>query len=570
MKQILIYLLLSLVAFNSLDAQPEFELLLKKPYAKRIEETKKVIDKIANAKIDSAGVFKLIDQYRQFAINSGDKELILEADMLPVYYFKRHSNNNPERFPNSLQYVINKAAKEKILTTQARAMTIRAEHYFKSIGNYELAFEEYFNLEKLIRQIPYESFPDELGIMKDIGEAYFYFSDYPKAIQYLKQAIQFTPIQFNGQGYNLALNSLGLCYQLTGNLDSSDYYFNKLLDKSGPIHREVWESISKGNLGYNLYLRGDYENAKPFFEADISVAEKKHDWGLASGSLIPMAEISFKSKQYGLAEKQLFLAKEYIIRSGQYKRYSNLYPLLSKWYAYKGQLALSSVYLDSAIYVKDSLARKFRLLQLLRSEQKAERLEHLAEIDRIDDERKLKILQRDLLVVSVFALMAIAFYVYRNQRKKHLQQKKIMDLELAGKQKELLAATLQLEIFSKNISEQNVLIETLEKQFGENSNNEALEQIRQVTILTDAEWEQFRMLFAKVHAGYLQRLQLKLPDLTPAEIRFMALAKLGFSNKEMAAMQGVSTNNIRNIWFRLRKKIEIREDASYKELADTV
>ncbi len=570
MNRLFLFLFFCVFIFSRVSAQPAYDSVLNKSYVKRIDSLKKIIDRIVERGDDSVWAFQQIEKFRQFAIKHGDKEIEMEADMIPAYFFSRNRGNNHALVISTLQNVINKAEAKGMLIIQARAMVMLSEYYFKAIGNYVIAFEEYFKLEKLTAKIPYEEFPDKIAILYNIGEAYFYFSDYPQTIQYLRKAIQFQAIPYNRRWYNLALNTLGLSYQLINNLDSSDYYFNRLLDKKDPMHLQVWETITMGNLGYNLYLRGAYEKAIPFFEVDIAEAEKKRDWGLASGALIPWADILFKQKKYAEANKKMFLAKEYVIRSGQYKRYSTLYPLLSKWYAFKNELSLSELYLDSAIYVKDSLARKFRTLQLLRAEQKAELLKHRSEIAEIDLEKKIKTLQRDILIGCIILLIIITIFVYQGQKRKHKQEKLILDMELANKKIELAAATGQLEDFSKSITEQNKLIETLELQFGENSNNEALEQIRQVTILTDEEWEKFRTLFTQVHGGFLQRLLQKLPDLTPAETRFMALAKLGFSNKEMAAIQGVSSNNIRNIWHRLRKKFSFAEDASYKELADSI
>ena len=112
-------------------------------------------------------------------------------------------------------------------------------------------------------------------------------------------------------------------------------------------------------------------------------------------------------------------------------------------------------------------------------------------------------------------------------------------------------------------------IETLQQQL-DNGEKEALEQLHSTTILTDEEWEYFRQLFEKVHGGYLQRLKEKLPGLTPAETRFMALSKLKFSNKEMAATLGVSPQAMRVTWHRLRKKLELPEESSADELVNSL
>ena len=90
------------------------------------------------------------------------------------------------------------------------------------------------------------------------------------------------------------------------------------------------------------------------------------------------------------------------------------------------------------------------------------------------------------------------------------------------------------------------------------------------TILTDDEWEYFRQLFEKVHAGYLQRLKEKFPGLTPAETRFMALSKLNLSSKEMAGTLGVGTDAIRQYRSRLRKKLNLTEEDNLQELINAV
>ncbi|MGZ3872193.1 MAG: tetratricopeptide repeat protein [Mucilaginibacter sp.] len=551
-------------------AQREYESLLHKTYPQRVDRLKIVINMIIDSYPDSARVFQKIEQFRDFAVKHNDKELILEADMLPVYYFKKYRLHNGELYSRSLQAVIKKAENQKILTTEARARALLANYYFQVKESYELAFGEYFKLDKLMENIPYAAYPDKLANIYLIGEAYYFFADYPQTIKYCRKAIKFRPVEFNKSPFNNAQNTLGLCYQILGKLDSSDYYFNLLLDKKAPSYMPVWENIARGNLGYNSYLRGDYQKAIPNFRADIRSAIEIQDWGLASGSLMPLADVYLKLNRGNDAEKLLLQARGYIGRSGQYRRYAMLYPLMSKLYASKGDLRLSNLYLDSALYVKDSLAKKFSALQLLRAKQKADIQQHRAEIAKVDSERKIKTLERNLLLAVVMLLVVLAVYIYHIQRKKYGEKSLMMSLDLENKEKELQAAVQQLDEFAKNIVEKNKLIESLENQFGENSTNATLEELRQLTIITDEGWERFRIVFSQVHSGYLQRLKEKMPGLTPAETRFMALAKLRLSNKEMGAVLGISTQSVRNIGFRLRKKLGLLEAGSLEELAENI
>jgi DNA-directed RNA polymerase specialized sigma24 family protein len=50
----------------------------------------------------------------------------------------------------------------------------------------------------------------------------------------------------------------------------------------------------------------------------------------------------------------------------------------------------------------------------------------------------------------------------------------------------------------------------------------------------------------------------------------MALAKLNLSNKDMAAMLGVSADAMRTIRYRLRKKLYLSEEGDIQELINKI
>src|SRR5690606_15006346 len=102
------------------------------------------------------------------------------------------------------------------------------------------------------------------------------------------------------------------------------------------------------------------------------------------------------------------------------------------------------------------------------------------------------------------------------------------------------------------------------------STQQAVLQLQQSTILTDEDWVQFRTLFEQVHAGFLQRLKEKYPDFTPAEMRFVSLAKLHLSTKEIAAALGVSSQSVRTNWYRIRKKLHLPDSYTIEELVADV
>ena len=171
-----------------------------------------------------------------------------------------------------------------------------------------------------------------------------------------------------------------------------------------------------------------------------------------------------------------------------------------------------------------------------------------------------------LLVVG----FGLALYLYNSQRKRFLERQQLAQQQLSNQEEELLRASEQLQLFTRSISEKNQLIEELQERLGSQAPSEALLQLQQSILLTDEQWDNFRLLFEQVHHGFLGRLREKLPQLTPAEVRFLVLAKLQFSNKEMASMLGVSSQNIRTIWYRLRKKNNLPDDYPLSELIERI
>ncbi len=565
------YLSLILIVFISafccqeLKGQAKYEGLLHKSFAERIHQLKALIDESVIRNRDSAIAYKEIAKFKDFAISHDDEELILEADLWVCYYNVWHRRKNTGLVVGSLETMISKANDEGAFIIEARARALLANYYFRDKNYYERSFEEYFKLEELLDKIPAEEFPDKLVINYLISELYFYFGDYPEAIAYCKKALKIKPVSINLGSFNSARNLIGLSYQLMGNLDSSDYHLRQLLDKKSPTYMPVFDAIGRGNLGYNFYLRGEYKAAIPLLEADINAAIKIQDWGLAAGSLIPLAAINLKLGAFKKTETLIKQAKAYIEESKQYKRYAELYPLMSKFYASKGNLSLSNRYLDSTLIVKDSLSKKFNALLMFRTQQKFALQQYRLEVSKMDSEKKVKTLQRNLLLVVLLSLVILSVYIYFNQKKRHRQLAIIAELELHSKTQKLTDATQQLRDFADDIVNKNRQIELLEKESGTIDNNTNIEQMRKLTIITDDGWTKFRDVFSRVHIGYFQRLKEKMPDLTPAEVRFMALNKLQLNNKEMASVLGISTQSVRNIRSRLFKKLSVSDQKSFDE-----
>jgi DNA-directed RNA polymerase specialized sigma24 family protein len=535
-------------------AQNRYEGLLNKTHAQRVQLLLPFYHTVLIQE-DSALIFRKIDSVRQVADAHGDDDLQMEVSLMYAHYFYYRKYFNGERTLSIIDSVKKEAVKRKKVWAEALAENMAALHNFQTLQNYELAFEHHQRVYNLIKDLSPHEFPHKQNCLSQMADEYYYFNDFEESIQYNRLALESEPpfALYPPAIRIIILNTVGLSYQKLGRLDSSDYYLNEAHAQAVKENNIAWQGISSGNLGYNAFQRKQFNTAILLLEKDVEIAVQTSDWGLASGSLMVLGDISLQQKNIAKARQQLSEARAYIYRSGQYQRLQYLYPLLSRLYSAEGNGSMASLFLDSALFLKDSIARKLNSLQMLRAKQKVDLEKFRAEMDNIESERKINMLERDILIAVVLLMMGVAVYIYKEQQKKYRL-----------KQEELEKASRQLKDFARNISEKNALIEMLEQQHGDET-SEAIQQLRKSTILTDDEWEYFRELFEKVHHGFLHRLKEKMPELTPAETRFVVLSKLGLTGKEMAGMLGIGADAVRQLRSRVRKKLNLHDETGLEE-----
>jgi DNA-binding CsgD family transcriptional regulator len=547
----------------TLNARGQYQDLLHKTFAERaVALNKFYMHDLVN--LDSVTLFTRINAIKKLATDNNDDDLLMEAALLRAHYFYYRWKFPRTLVMSMLDSLNQEAKKQGRLWLQIMTENMEGLYSFEKMQHYEQGFEHQQRVYDMLKEVSPDEFPYKEICLSQMADKHYFFNDFRTSIFYNLQAIKAKiPVQLAPFPVDLTiLNTIGLCYQELKMNDSAEYYFRQTISLAKVMKDEAWDGIGSGNLGYNLFLEKKYAAAVPLLERDVTLAVKGSDWGLASGSLIVLANISLLDGNLVKAGEQVALCRQYVSLSGQYQRFQRLYPLMSKYYALTNHPALAAEYLDSSTFVKDSLNRKFSALQLMRANQKIDLERNRAEIANIESQKTISILERDGLLAILILVMGATILVYREQRKRVRLQKELV----IKAQSELEDATHQLNDFAKNISEKNEMIELLGLQ-SDGSEKEAVWKLQQSTILTDADWAYFKGLFEKVHNGYLQRLKDKLPGLTPAEIRFMALSKLGLSSREMAAMLGVGTDAIRQYRSRLRKKFDLQEEASLEEFA---
>jgi len=158
----------------------------------------------------------------------------------------------------------------------------------------------------------------------------------------------------------------------------------------------------------------------------------------------------------------------------------------------------------------------------------------------------------------------------QNQRIYHTE-KDLMESELRMKQMEEKNLKQQLETRSRELSshilhliQKNEVMEEIRlglQEIIKDDRRDQKKQLRQMlnkinfSFAQDDYWSEFRLIFDKVHASFFTDLKQHCPDLTPAEIRLLALVKMDLNSADMAKLLGVTQDSLRVMRYRAKKKM---------------
>ncbi len=553
-----IYILLCLlILFTNLNAQ--YESLLYKTYAQKADKMHYFFDSILRFN-DINKIRSEAAKIRTLAINHNDKSLKYEVDLFELFvssvFYSKPKNESIKAYIE----LIDIAEREAVWHTKLNATRALAEYYWKFLNNYELAFEQFLILDKALKFIRPEDYPQMARDYMQIGESYYYFKDYNQAKKYLLKSINIPETSFNTLVITSAKNTLGLCYQHEGNYDSSNYYFQQILSTKFKKSLQSWERIVRGNIGGNYYLQGNYTKAIPLLLYDLKGAFQSNDNGSIAGAATSLADIYLQKFDLKKSKEYIKIARTYISKSGQVDRLRGLFPVMSNWYGATGNVQLSRKYLDSTILAINKYNEEFNALKVVRAQQKISHQKELLLKANFRIEEQEKINQRNLLIFISISLVIIIILGYSFQKRR----RQAIEIEKLRIEKELRNSKSKIEQFVLKINEQNNLVEKINTELTSLKNSESQERkvlekaivdLRNVTILTDNDWIQFKQHFATIYPSFFMRLNKVQPAITDSEMRYLMLTKLQLSHKEMANALGISPDSVRVTWNRVRKKM---------------
>lgn len=549
---LLVVLIQSLFCLPQSYAQ--YKHLLHKSHPEQMEILSDLYYSANHGGISLEGLGDTLAGMRELGRRENDPNLLQEADLLEAFYMVFNAYE-----PIDLLIKVQQESEAKgYLYIASRAANAISNFYWDKM-EFEKSIRWHLLLEGLIQDMEIEEFPDKAIFLQQIGNDFLFFGDYPKAISYFRRVAELPLDEFYIYAYRHTFNNLGLSYREIGRLDSSDYYFEKLLIHADSTS-DQWVGIASGNLGYNHFLKGEFQEAIPFLEKDILLAERFEDLGLAVGSCVPLADIYVQQGNLLKAKSYIDKSLEYINRSGQTDRYAKLYPVMSKWEAAMNRPQLATAYLDSALVYQKLVNEKFSALQLMRANQEVMASRKEKEIQILNDQAEKNKVIRNFIIGGLGILLIGFLVVYRVREERNRVEQKLKGIELDKAKLELENARNLLKTYVQKINNNSRIIQSLEVSPPSQEQQGLIDELKLSTILTESDWDAFQRQFDKVFPNLIRDLSSKYPNLSPAEMRFLLLNKLEMPSVEIANALGVSPASLRVTWHRIRKKLDLPKD----------
>ncbi len=448
---------------------------------------------------------------------------------------------------------------------------VKAAYWFKSGYHcfrhfrFDEALPLLFRSKNEFEKIGFDHIPNNQEYLYGFGEMYYWFEDYANAIKLWEKALSYpNPTR---RGEVSLLNSIGMAYQRLGNFKKAEEMFLQCSLRANRYADIIYWGISTGNYGNTLRLQGKNREALPHLYTDFDICQHTVPENAAITALY-IAKALMELDSLEKARTYITLSLPLSPAFGWSSYPVNYYEALALYHKKRKEHALQSMYMDSLLYLKDSLKLVFSNKLLTVNENLVSAEKYLNEIESIEKQQENAILVRNLIIGTLLLFFGSVFYVLYLKRQKLIKERQDQK-ERQKRADDLLArAKVELQQYLGHINDKKEFIEKINQELAQ-SNNPAsnadtngdarlfnLEALLESVILTEKDWQQFKFLFEQVYPDFFENLKKKYTDLTPAEIRLLALLKLDISTKQIAYMLGVSMETIRKSRYRLRKKLE--------------
>ena len=383
-------------------------------------------------------------------------------------------------------------------------------------------------------------------------------------------------------------NVLSKVYTDVQNFDSAIYF----IDKSSKIYKSL---NSERGVSINIYRLADiamkeknYEVALGYYKQSYDYCEKLQEKRQIPFILQNIADCYIHLNNYEEASKIIEQALKQAIEQKDIETISLVYKHKASLEIKKGDFKNALEHNERYHHINDSLnsveskSQQDELLIKYESELKDGKIQIL-NLEKENEKQSKYVFISIFLGILLITAFLIAYLILRHRTNKQLYNEQIKlneankiiaDNEIASLKQTLEFNRKELNDYTQHLVERNNLIEELENKLNEIQFAEeklSLERDKQVAelwrlkILTDEDWEKFKSHIENVYPGLTSKIKHTYGDITIAELRLFLMQKLKMETREIASLLGISASSVTKTKYRLKKKINLKEEDSLDE-----
>jgi len=295
---------------------------------------------------------------------------------------------------------------------------------------------------------------------------------------------------------------------------------------------------------------------------------------------VTLAGLHLELNNEGIAKKYLDQAIEKVNTDDSKLLY---YLTLARYYKKTDQNILAVKALESQVEIYKSKSKVKQVDKKVKKliDIQINRVKNELELQQLlnDNEKETNVLRIQSIIISLILLAIISillFYKYKSDVKKRLVlinlENKLNKQEIKFKEAE--HEVLKSKLVNKNQDLTDFAIDITRKHDFIKSVLEKLSQLKTVNkqesvklkeiimyikneLLIDKDLQVFQKNIDKINYEFMEKLTIEFPVLSENEKQLCALLRLQLSSKEIANIKNISTNSVKTLRYRLRKKLNL-------------
>lgn len=378
-------------------------------------------------------------------------------------------------------------------------------------------------------------------------------------------------IQTNNHEYEIKLQkNIGINYLLTGNIDSSLFYFNKALDLA-LLYGDVKEQAQiTQNIGVALDEKKDYKNAIKTLKNAIRIDSSAHKSGRV---FINLAQSYLNLGQLDSAKYYTDYCFEWAIRN----KTSN--PRLSSIvYNLKSQIAEYANNNKEALEYQKEYTKNFvnfltenKNSAIIEAEMKYKfesmQKENISlTLEHIRIERAL------ILVLLILAIITIFYYMLILRKNKQLNK---ANEEILNMTDQLNDYHITKEDYKDNLLQNfNLLkraasLEYFVQDTGNKQGKVLIKRFNEIAYGQDTiDWDILYKIINSIHNGIFDKLKEKYPDMEEASYKICCLIYSRFNSNEISVISQLSVNTVHMKTTNIRKYLGVEKYGNIIDFLD--